>query len=601
MPYVWGKLVMKEMFEGLRHPTDDERLRWFREAKFGLFIHWGLYAQLEGYYKGKPIRGIGEQIMRFAEIPVDEYKQIAKDFNPVKFDADEWVSIAKDAGMKYLVITSKHHDGFAMFKSKASDFNIVDATPYGKDPLAELAKACQKHGIKLCFYYSQYQDWVDPNGAFFWKQWPGTYDDEGKIFETYMDSKAIPQIVELLTNYGPIGLIWYDTPGSQSLYNARRFRDIVHAIQPYCIVGPRVGQGQGDYIGYGDNQVPNHINNSPWESPATMNHTWGFKLQDTDWKSTATLLRLLVSIVGKGGNYLLNVGPTKEGLIPEESKKRLAEIGKWMRKNGESIYQAKECLLPFTPPWGAVTASECRIYLHIFDWKPGQMVIPGIKNKVHDVSLLSTGEKVLFVQNRSNNSELTLTTLTLPHEAPDESVSVIALDVEGYPEMSSIITQYNHQVILPAHMGSLLSDEDQMPALRGVPAFKVDNNGVIENWYRIIDYIKWDFHLLHPGRYQLKMNTFTENQTSACDDMPWEGGHIFQIDVNNQTITLKADEKERFFPQNLFHRQNIVSYANEDIIFDHPGRYTLLLKPTKLVTELGLGPRLSSLILQKTS
>ena len=234
--------------------------------------------------EGKEIPGIGEQIMRFASIPAVEYREICKDFNPVKFDADEWVSIAKDAGMKYIVITAKHHDGFAMYHSHCSPYNIVDATPYAHDPMKDLAEACQKHGVKLCFYYSHYQDWDDPDGVVKGYQWDTTYPESEKVFERYMNRKAIPQITELLTQYGPVGLIWYDTPGDLSRYNAQRFNDLVHAIQPECIVGSRVSNDEdlGDYIGYRDNQVPSGANPLPWETCATMNNTWGFKKQDTD-------------------------------------------------------------------------------------------------------------------------------------------------------------------------------------------------------------------------------------------------------------------------------------------------------------------------------
>ena len=203
---------MPELFANRRICTNEERLQWFREAKFGMFIHWGVYAQLAGSWKGKEIPGIGEQIMRFASIPAVEYREICKDFNPVKFDADEWVSIAKDAGMKYIVITAKHHDGFAMYHSHCSPYNIVDATPYAHDPMKDLAEACQKHGVKLCFYYSHYQDWDDPDGVVKGTQWDTTYPEDEKVFERYMNRKAIPQVTELLTQYGPVGLLWFDTP-----------------------------------------------------------------------------------------------------------------------------------------------------------------------------------------------------------------------------------------------------------------------------------------------------------------------------------------------------------------------------------------------------
>ncbi|HML45597.1 MAG TPA: alpha-L-fucosidase, partial [Clostridia bacterium] len=364
-----------ELYANRRICTDAERIAWFREAKFGMFIHWGIYAQLSGSWQGREIPGIGEQIMRFAEIPVNAYRGIAQSFCPVKFDANAWVKLAKDAGMRYIVITAKHHDGFAMYHSRVSPYNIVDATPFSRDPMKALAAACQEHGLKLCFYYSHRQDWEDLDGYTNQGHWDPTMPrEEDQVFERYMDRKAIPQVVELLTQYGPIGMIWYDTPGELSDYNATRFLKLVHAIQPECIVSARVSNNPaiGDYIGYGDNVVPVQANALPWETCATMNDTWGYKAQDHNWKSVRKLLQLLVSIASKGGNYLLNVGPTKEGEIPPESVERLRAIGNWISRNGEAIYGTHGCLRN-TPDWGAVTAKDGRLYLHVFDWKAGEL------------------------------------------------------------------------------------------------------------------------------------------------------------------------------------------------------------------------------------
>ena len=316
--------------------SQDEKMQWFRQAKFGLLIHWGLYAIPAGEWNGQPVAGIGEWIMNRAKIPVKEYEQLATRFNPVKFNAEEWVQMAEDAGMKYMVITSKHHDGFAMFGSQASKYNIVDATPFKRDPLKELAAACARHHIKFGFYYSQSQDWHEPNGA------GNTWDfgpDDKKDYDQYLRGKAEPQVKELLSGYGPVALIWFDTPRMMTGDRATRFADILKAVQPATLIDGRLGE-KGDYVSTGDNQIPNQPLKEDWEVPATLNHTWGFKKDDTDWKTTADLTFKLVDIVSKGGNYLLNVGPTAEGVIPQASQDNLRGVGKWLKVNGESIYGA---------------------------------------------------------------------------------------------------------------------------------------------------------------------------------------------------------------------------------------------------------------------
>src|SRR4051794_36649035 len=316
--------------------SQDEKMQWFREAKFGLFIHWGLYAIPAGEWKGQPIAGIGEWIMNRAQIPVKEYEQLATQFNPVKFNAEQWVQMAEDAGMKYIVITSKHHDGFAMFASKASKYNIVDATPFHRDPLKELSEACARHHIRLGFYYSQAQDWHEPNGA------GNTWDfgpEDKKDFDQYLRAKAEPQVRELLTGYGPVALIWFDTPRMMTKERSQRFIDLLHTHQPDCLIDGRLGSA-GDYRSMGDNKIPDTVVPGDWEVPATLNHTWGYKKNDNDWKSPEDLVFKLVDIASKGGNYLLNVGPTAEGVIPQPSQDNLREAGRWLKINGEAIYGA---------------------------------------------------------------------------------------------------------------------------------------------------------------------------------------------------------------------------------------------------------------------
>jgi alpha-L-fucosidase len=320
-------------------PTDpqrEKRLEWFREAKYGLFIHWGLYAIPAGHWNGKRSLGLGEWVMLRSAVPVKEYETLASRFNPVKFNADEWVKLAKDAGMKYIVITSKHHDGFALFKSKASAYNIVDATPFKRDVLKELADACARGGIRLGFYYSQSQDWYEPNGA------GNTWDfgpDEQKDYDKYLRGKAEPQVRELLTGYGKVALIWFDTPRMMTGDRPHRFTRIVREMQPDTLIDGRLG-AEGDYASTGDNVIPPNVSGEAWEVPATINHTWGYRTDDTDWKSPGQITFKLVDIVSKGGNYLLNVGPTAEGVIPQVSQDILRTVGKWLQVNGEAVYGA---------------------------------------------------------------------------------------------------------------------------------------------------------------------------------------------------------------------------------------------------------------------
>ena len=314
----------------------DPRMAWWREAKFGMFIHWGIYSVPAGTWKDKQIGGIGEWIMNSGKIPVKDYAEFAGKFNPVKFDADKWVSVAKKAGMKYIVITSKHHDGFAMFHSKATPYNIYDATPFKRDPLKELAAACKKQGIRLGFYYSQAQDWHHPGGAAAGGHWDKAQDGS---MDEYLRKIAVPQVREILSNYGPVAVLWWDTPYDMTKERAEMLLPALK-LQPGIIMNNRLGGGYEGDTETPEQEIPatGFPGGRDWETCMTMNDTWGFKSYDHNWKSTETLIRMLADIASKGGNFLLNVGPTSEGLIPEPSVERLTAVGTWMDVNGESIY-----------------------------------------------------------------------------------------------------------------------------------------------------------------------------------------------------------------------------------------------------------------------
>ncbi|MFH4967433.1 alpha-L-fucosidase [Gaetbulibacter sp. M240] len=398
---------------------------WWKEAKFGMFIHWGVYSVPAGIYKGKEVLGIGEWIMNHGRIPVQDYKAYARQFNPVKYDPESWVKLAKDTGMKYLIITSKHHDGFALFDSKVSGWNVVDATPYGKDLLKPLAEACHREGIKLGFYYSQAQDWNNPGGA---AAKGGHWDvaQQGNMDE-YLANVAVPQVQEILKNYGEVNILWWDTPIKMTKERADKFLPVINQY-PSLITNNRLGGGYN-----GDTDTPEQFvpqtgfPGRNWETCMTMNDTWGYKSTDNNWKSTKIILQTFIDIVSKGGNYLLNVGPTSQGLIPQPSIDRLKEVGLWMKLNGESIYGTTASPFQYLP-WGRCTQKGNKLYLHVFDWPDdGELAVP-LLNRVTKAYLLTAPDLALEVRKtRLKNS------INLPLTAPDKNVSVIALEVEGEP------------------------------------------------------------------------------------------------------------------------------------------------------------------------
>lgn len=322
----------------------EESKQWFKNAKFGMMIHFGLYSLLGGEYKGKRISNIGEWIMHTFKIPISEYSRLAEVFNPIYFDAEEWVKTAKSAGMEYMVITAKHHEGFALFKSSASGFNSVDGTPFKRDIIAELAEACAKHNMKLGIYYSQSLDWHEFNGAGYTEKaehennsgverfWANGWDfpeNDKKDYNICFENKIKPQVKELLTNYGDICLIWFDTPMREQTYeHSKELYDMVRKYQPGCLVNSRIGNGVGDYHSCDDNTLPEEYTDALVESPITLNRTWGYKSYDNDWKSPSEVRRILEKCNSKGANLLLNVGPDGLGRFPVPATKILNNIKK---------------------------------------------------------------------------------------------------------------------------------------------------------------------------------------------------------------------------------------------------------------------------------
>ena len=538
----------------------DERMAWWREARFGMFIHWGVYAVPAGTYNGKKIDGIGEWIMLRGQIPVHEYKAYSKDFNPVKYNPEDWAKLAKKAGMRYMVITSKHHDGFALFPSAVSDWDVVDATPYGKDLIGPLAEAARAEGLKFGLYYSQAQDWNHPGGAKS-RYEEGTGWDKAHYgdFDEYLKVIAAPQVGEILSRYRP-DVLWWDTPRWMNQERAETLIPLIRIV-PGIITNNRLGGGYN-----GDTETPEqHIpavgfKDRDWEVCMTMNRTWGYKSYDHDWKSTEDLIQKLCDIASKGGNFLLNVGPTAEGLIPQESIDRLEQIGAWMDINGEAIYGTTASPF-FRLPWGRctkkITPEGAVLYLHIFDWpENGKLILEGLKNEPSSITLLQGGEELTWKALKSNMPGINI---HVPREAPDAISTVIKVEVDGELEVKPLLPKQDKKgnLVLEPEVADL---HNRIATNLSLEQKKGKTN--IGYWTDARTWISYTFEIDKPGTFDIQAEIAGEEKTGITLKL----GDQFQKNVDVD-------------PSGSFSEFNNVNLGMLSI--EQAGTYTLEINPIK--------------------
>ncbi len=537
---------------------EAERTRWFQDAKFGVFIHWGVYSVI----------GRHEWARHRFEIPQAEYDQVARSFNPVNFNADAWVDLAKNAGARYMVITSKHHDGFSIYRSKVSDYDM-EITPYQGDPLKLLADAARKKNMRLGFYHS-IMDWHHPEYVPK-REWEHPGQKPGGNIDRYIAFMQ-GQLRELLTQYGDVATIWFDgewehTP--EEMHSDEVF-DMIRQLQPNTLINDRIyKRAPGNRADYGTPEqfVPATGMKDPsgkpilWESCVTINtDSWGYNQYETDFKTPRDLIRMLIEVVSKGGNLLLNVGPTPDGRIQEEFVTRLNAMGLWMKINGDAIYGTTAS--PFTrmPFFGRATVKGNQLYLHVFQWppaqgtRPGELRVPGLKNMVHSAKLLA--DSSVNLKTRRDGDDVIV---TLPATAPDPVASVVVLTLDGAP----MVTPFS---IRPDEKGAfwLGAESAEIESNLGQRAKKENllNHVFITRWSRAQDVPAWVIDVPRAGRYKVEMSygsagaggtAFTLSsddasvsgkvERSTSSDLVFHNHEVgtLALKAGEQTLKLKAD------------------------------------------------------------
>lgn len=515
----WWKNSMK---------THDERIQWWRDARFGMFIHWGIYSVPAGEWKGKEVKGYSEHLMRKEKISRADYLDLAHTFNPEKFNADEWISRAKKAGMRYFIITAKHHDGFAMYNSAVSDFNVVQQSPFKRDPMAELAAAAKKQGMKFGFYYSHAFDWEHPDAP--GNDWeynnPGGdkllgganwFDNHPEWLPKavkYVNEKAIPQIKELINKYHP-DILWFDTPHKLPLSENMKILKAIRDTDPNIVVNGRLVRSAtgnfGDYVNTGDRPAELLTVKGDAEAIPTTNESYGYSIHDNSHKSAKFFIQLLANSASRGANLLMNIGPKGDGSFDTRDTRILDSIGGWLNQNGQSIYGTERGQLPI-PAWGVTTQKGKQIYLHVFNWPgDGNLELGGLKTEVSKAYFLTDkGQKSLPLK------QLDATTLNigLPPKSPGSPDVVIVLETKGNIEADAA-----RLVAANIPVNRFLVFDAKVHGKMGFGDGKTDKY-YVTGWKNKADYLSWDLRLLKSGKYKITAKYIAE-----------EGGSTYEVKI----------------------------------------------------------------------
>ena len=548
------------------YETEEEyqaRMQWWKDAKYGMFIHYGLYSILGGEYKGEVTPKIAEWIQNTLKIPLAEYQKLMKQFDAKDFNADEWAKTAKDAGMKYMVLTSKHHDGFALFNSKVSAYNVMN-TPFNRDIVKELKEACHKQGLKFGLYYSHVIDWENPNA----------YIGEGKLLERmntvdfdpkkmdrskYLKDKSFPQLREILTNYGDIDILWFDMGKGYDNEELREFVKITKELQPNIIISSRIGDEVAptsinkdmyfDFFTPSDNYFTGDELAIPFEMAGTTNTSWGYRKDDHEWRKPNFILSSLIASASRNGNYLLNVGPMPSGKMPEEPVKNLKIAGQWLKENGESVYNTTPSPFPWNYNWGYVTQKPNKIYLNIFNWpKSNQIELNGIMSKVDKIHVLGTTKNVAFKQ------EGRFLTIDLDDVQKKEFATPLVVEYkDAYLKIDKTISQGVHNDIRLDRINSQYLKDESLSS--------------------------WQFKVHTPGKFKIKI---ISNEKGNHSKPEWTGSEqkgSVQVAGKIIPVTLKRDAQE--INPTLFFYNEITSNVGE-VEFLKKGTYTLEFKGFKI-------------------
>ncbi len=563
----------------------DARMAWWREARFGMFIHWGVYAVPAGMYKGEQIPGYSEWIMLFSRIPVDEYKSYAKEFNPVHYDPQAWAALAKEAGMRYMVVTSKHHDGFALYPSAVTDWDIAGASPHGKDLIGPLAEAARAEGLKFGLYFSQSQDWIHPGGI----KYRGAWDEAQRgDADTYFDEIAVPQVREILTRYQP-DVLWWDTPQTITQKQADKFAALLPLV-PDIITNNRLG---GNYAG--DTETPEQfvpptgLADRDFEVCMTMNDAWGYKSWDHNWKSTTEIIQKLADIASKGGNFLLNISPRADGTIPEASVTRLKEVGAWMHVHGDAIYGTTAS--PFGRfNWGRATVKMrndgATVYLHVFDWpEDGQLSVSGFGSEPDSVVLMDGKQPLGHTRFAANAGKGIV--IALPSKPTNPHASVIQIEVSGPTDFEKVRPgqQADRNLTLEPNEACLHSNSETTLKVE-----MKDGKENIGNWLRDKSWIYWEFRISTPGRFKLSTEiaavrdgAFTfqlkDIQKTEAPKRAAEDGH--QIFVADEFAALPGYDKHEVAFASTGDENTFVPLELGMLEITRPGVCVLEIRPVK--------------------